>query len=75
MATKWIKVGQRAPERSMIPDSLGVQVMIWPHYIEEGSTPYPVAFYGCRQTDEPNFYLHGRVIFPTHWAPLPAGPR
>lgn len=70
----WIKVEDRKPKCSAIPGSLGVPVLIWPRHDADGCAPSPFAFYGRRQTDGPNFYLYGSVIYPTHWAPLPKGP-
>lgn len=75
---KWINVKDELPKLTRSqrkPNAFGVQVLIWPHFKTEGSSPSPYAFYGCRQTDEPNFYLYGRVIDVTHWAPLPGGPK
>ena len=74
LAAKWIKVTDRTPACSMVQNSRGILVLIWPHYDADGYSPSPIAFYGCRQSDEPNFYIYGRIIFPTYWAPLPDGP-
>ncbi|MDB5910629.1 MAG: hypothetical protein JWP34_4743, partial [Massilia sp.] len=49
------------------PNAFGVQVLIWPPYTPHGDNEYHVAFYGCRATDKPNFYLHGRVIPVDFW--------
>lgn len=72
---KWISVKDRLPECDKTPDSFGVQVLIWPHATFRGSSDSPVAFFGCRITNEPSFYLYGAVIHEvTHWMPLPEGP-
>lgn len=56
------------------PGSFGIQVLIWPHHKSEGSADSPVAFYGCRCSDKPAFYLHGRVIDVEYFMYLPYGP-
>jgi len=34
------------------------------------------AFFGCRITDEPSFYIYGAVLdHVTHWMPLPDPPK
>lgn len=71
----WVAVSERLPECDMTPNSFGVQVLVYPPYKSEGSSQMPVAFYGCRQTNEPNFYLFGRCFDPTHWMKLPEAPR
>lgn len=75
---EWISVRDRKPKLTKAqrePRSFGVQVRIWPPFETPGEAPSDTAFYGCRQTDEPNFYLYGRVIDVTHWMPLPESPR
>lgn len=72
--SEWISVKDRLPKCSMKPNSFGVQVLIWPPYKQDGCSDVHEAFYGCRQTDEPNFYLYGRLIDVTHWMPLPSAP-
>jgi len=74
---EWISVKDRLPECNMKPNSFGVRVLIYPPRQMEGCSDEPCVFYGCRQTDEPNFYLHGAVIYKddvTHWMPLPPIP-
>ncbi len=73
-AQQWISVKDRLPECDMTPNSFGVQVLVWPPFESDGCSPMRIAFYGCRQTDEPNFYLFGRVFDPTHWMPTPPAP-
>lgn len=73
----WVKTTMVKPACSKKPDSHGTQVLIWPHAQSgDGYTASPTAFYGCRQTAEPQFYLYGAVLHPqpTHWAHLPKGP-
>ena len=72
---RWHRIEDAKPRCSSEPDSFGVQVLIWPAHREYGASPSPIAFYGKRVTDEPNFYLRGAVIYPTHWAHLPSGPK
>jgi hypothetical protein len=55
--------------------SFGRQVLIYPPIQEPGCADQHTAFYGCRLTDEPAFYLHGRVIDVEWWQPLPEPPR
>jgi hypothetical protein len=74
--SKWISVKDRLPECDMSPDSFGVQVLIHPPVKEYGRSDSPFAFYGCRVTDEPSFYLYGAVVNGvTHWMPLPDPPK
>ena len=75
----WIKntASGKKPLCNMKRDSHGVQVLVWPHVQSgDGYSASPTAFYGCRQTPEPLFYLYGAVLEPqpTHWMPLPAAP-
>lgn len=74
----WIDARRRKPRLTAAqrkPNAFGVQVLIWPPFKSEGANDAHVAFYGCRVTDKPNFYLYGRVIHPAHWQPLPKGPK
>jgi hypothetical protein len=69
--TGWISVDDRLPKCSMKPDSLGVEVIVYPKPEKGEST----AFFGCRLTAEPDFYKYGsRVGGVTHWMPLPPSP-
>lgn len=72
---QWISVDERLPKCNKKPNSFGAQVLIWPHSKSDMQSDMSIAFYGCRQTDDPNFYLFGRVLYEvTHWMPLPDGP-
>lgn len=78
MTVAWRSTSQDLPKCSREPDSHGVQVLIWPHYDSgDGVAVSPIAFYGRRVTDRPMFYLYGALLHPqpTHWAPLPDGPK
>ena len=70
----WISVDERLPECSKDANSFGVGVLVYPPFQSDGYSEMTQAFYGCRQTDEPNFYIFGRVFYPTHWQPLPEPP-
>lgn len=75
---RWIKTSTRTPEHNKKPNSHGTQVLVWPHVKSgDGYADSPTAFYGCRQTVKPLFYLYGAVLHPqpTHWMPLPAAPK
>ena len=72
--SEWIKVEDRLPECDMRPNSFGVPILIWPYLKSEGTCEMPMAFYGCRQSDEPNFYIFGKIIDPLYWQPMPARP-
>jgi len=75
-AMGWYEIEQALPECDLMPNNFGVQVLIWPPIKEPGCSEIRVAFYGCRQTDQPNFYMYGRVLHGiTHWMPLPHGPK
>lgn len=75
-ADVWHPVEEALPKCSMEPNSFGVQVLVWPRFKPEGCSEMAVAFYGCRQTDMPNFYMYGRPLYDvTHWRPLPKGPQ
>lgn len=74
----WNPVEKKLPllnEAQKHPNSFGVQVLIHPPVVVHGSSPEHVGFYGCRYSDEPRFYLHGRIIDVTHWMPLPEPPK
>lgn len=71
---RWIPVSEQKPKCSKKPNSPGTPVLVYPPYNEDGYSQMTQAFYGCRQTDEPNFYIFGRVFDPTHWMPLPSPP-
>lgn len=58
IASRWTNIADGLPKCSRKPDSLGVEVLIWPPH-EDGSR---TAFYGRRQTREPNFYKYGAVL-------------
>lgn len=61
----WISVRKRLPRLTKArkqPNSFGVLVLIWPRFESPDATPSPIAFYGCRQTDKPNFYIYGHII-------------
>ena len=57
-AEGWISVQDELPKCSKKPDSFGVEVLIWPPH-EDGSR---TAFYGRRQSREPNFYKYGALL-------------
>jgi hypothetical protein len=72
----WVSVKDRLPKCNKKPDSFGVQVLIWPHATFSGTADSPVAFFGCRVTDEPSFYLYGAVLDGVeYWMELPEGPK
>ena len=74
---KWLDVKTIKPKFSRSSDALGTPVLIWPrnperqqHYGLEG-----FAYYGCRATGTPAFYLYGATIEGvTHWMTMPEGP-
>jgi uncharacterized protein DUF551 len=73
----WIEAKRRKPrltKEQRRPNAFGVQVLIWPPYKSDGANDAHVAFFGCRYSDKPDFYLYGRGINVTHWQPLPKGP-
>jgi len=72
---RWYEVENYRPNCDLTPDSFGVQVQIYPRHESPGTADAPVAFFGCRVTDTPNFYLHGRCIEVTHFAPLLQRPK
>lgn len=55
----------------------GTPVLVWfgDDSCPDDRTDHGIAYYGRRQTAEPNFYIYGRVISPSHWSYLPAGPK
>ena len=57
-AEGWISVKTGLPKCSKKSGSLGVEVLIWPPH-EDGSR---TAFYGRRQSCEPNFYKYGALL-------------
>ncbi len=67
----WIPVSERLPKCSLKRDSFGVQVLISPPIVIDGCAPEHIAFFGCRVTREPSFYLHGRVVDVAAWRELP----
>ena len=74
----WISAKKMLPRLTSAerkPSSFGRQVLIYPPIQEPGCADQHTAFYGCRLTDEPAFYLHGRVIDVEWWQPLPEPPR
>lgn len=74
----WISAKKMLPRLTAAerePGSFGRQVLIYPPIQEPGCADQHTAFYGCRLTDEPAFYLHGRVIDVEWWQPLPEPPR
>ena len=58
MVREWISVQDELPKCSKKPDSFGVEVLIWPPH-EDGSR---TAFYGRRQSRDPNFYKYGALL-------------
>ena len=58
MVREWISVQDELPKCSKKPESFGVEVLIWPPH-EDGSR---TAFYGRRQSREPNFYKYGALL-------------
>lgn len=69
MKPDWISVNDDLPKCDMTPNSFGVLVEIRPRYLFcDADKPERFAYYGCRQTDKPNFYKYGAVIDGiTHW--------
>jgi hypothetical protein len=73
----WHPVEKKLPKltkEQMRPEAFGVQVLIYPPYKMEGASDAHTAFFGCRYSDKPDFYLYGRGISVTHWMPLPPAP-
>lgn len=54
------------------PCATGVPVQVYPPYCEHGASVTHFAYYGCRYGDgvTPVFYVYGRVLPVTHWAPV-----
>lgn len=75
MKFEWIKVSKRRPKCSKVRNSFGVLVLVYPPCGEDWLSQMHQVFYGCRHTDKPNFYIYGRVFYPTHWAPIPKPPK
>ena len=74
--SKWISVKDRLPGCSMKPGSFGTHILIYPPVSQFGHADSHVAFYGCRVTNKPSFYLYGVVLDNvTHWMPLPDPPK
>lgn len=71
---KWTLVSEGLPKCSKKPGSFGVQVLVDPPFRDDGYSDMPLAYYGCRQTDKPNFYIYGRVFYPDRWRYLPPPP-
>ena len=75
MNFEWIDVKKRLPKCSKVRHSFGVPVLVYPPFAEgAGYSASHQAFYGCRQTDKPNFYIYGVVFHPEYWAPIPEPP-
>jgi hypothetical protein len=75
--SEWISVEDKLPECSHKRDSRGVPVLIFPPVVEVGHADQYTAFYGCRVSRKPTFYLHGAPVRHriTHWMPLPKPPK
>lgn len=75
----WTRVRDGLPilsKAQRMPDQFGIMVQIYPPVEEYGTATMPVAFYGTRVTDKPDFYIYGRVIpNVTHWQYLPNPPK
>jgi len=65
----WFHINKKKPPCDKKPDSFGTSVLVY----EKGEVKQ--AFYGCRQTLEPNFYLYGAVLEVDWWMPMPEVPR
>ena len=78
-ADGWVRVEEGLPEltkEQRKPNAIGVEVMIDPPMPWDDYFPSRVAFFGCRQTDEPSFYLYGRVLdHVRRWRHLPEPPK
>ncbi len=72
--SKWISVQERLPVCDLEPNTFGVPVIIYPPFKDRGFSDMHQAYYGTRVTDEPSFYLYGKVIDVTHWMPIPEAP-
>jgi len=72
----WRQVKSKKPKCSRQAESFGTPVLIWPFKdVQDGQQKVMQAYYGCRITNEPNFYLYGAIIHDvTHWMPLPEPP-
>lgn len=67
----WFEAAKEVPQCDLTPESFGIPVLVAP---APNLCSVDLAYYGCRITKEPNFYLHGVVIHPTHWMPVPVAP-
>src|SRR5690349_9177492 len=75
MSNKWISVKDQLPDCNKTPNSFGVEVLVYPPIKNYGCSDANTAFFGCRITDEPSFYLWGALQHEiTHWMPIPAPP-
>lgn len=51
------------------PNSFGITVLVWTDSIDKPDLVGEKAYYGCRVTDKPSFYIAGAVIENVvHWA-------
>ena len=74
--SKWLSVEEWLPDCDMTPDSLGVEVIVYPPLNDIRYNENSLCFYGCRVTDEPNFYIYGKVRHDvTHWMYVPDPPK
>ena len=75
-APRWISVKNALPECDRKPNSFGVPVIVHHKpFANPEVTSLSSAFYGCRVTDEPSFYLYGMELRDvTHWMPYPEAP-
>lgn len=72
---KWISVKDQLPDCDKTPNSFGVEVLVYPPVKGYGHADANTAFFGCRVTNEPSFYLYGSIRNDiTHWMPIPAPP-
>lgn len=72
---KWIPITKSLPECNKTPNTFGVPVLIYPPFSDHGYSEVNQVYYGTRVTDEPNFYIFGRLVFPTHWMSIPEPPK
>jgi hypothetical protein len=64
----WFNIKKKKPKCDKTPDSFGTSVLVY----ESGGVKQ--AFYGCRVTDKPGFYLHGASLSVEWWMPMPDVP-